>query len=194
MPIVLANGTISPSETNCPQKIPSGPHTVAEIMQFVALDEGTGRLFWLPRRGNKAWNVKHAGREVGGGVSDKGYHHFHVDGKNYRTHRVVWAISHGAWPTKFVDHINGDRSDNRPCNLREADGFQNRFNRGALDGKAEPVGVTRVASGRYVARIQHKGRVHHIGTFDCPNEAYRARCALAEKKHGDFAYHLGAGK
>jgi hypothetical protein len=45
-------------------------------------------------------------------------------------HRIVFAMHRGRWPSA-VDHVNGDRLDNRIENLREADCTQNNANRSA---------------------------------------------------------------
>src|ERR1700744_2843168 len=42
----------------------------------------------------------------------------------YRAHRLVWLMHYGTWP-KIIDHANGIKSDNRLCNLREANHHQN---------------------------------------------------------------------
>ena len=49
------------------------------------------------------------------------YHQVTVDKIKLCAHRAVWAVAHGRWPDpdKVIDHINGDRKDNRIANLRE---------------------------------------------------------------------------
>lgn len=60
-------------------------------------------------------------------------------------HRLVWLLVHKKHPKDQIDHINGNRSDNRICNLREATSFDNQRNRHKKSGKDSdlPIGVYR---------------------------------------------------
>jgi len=66
--------------------------------------------------------------KVFGSLHSGGYLHFRFNGKNELAHRVAWFFVHGSWPEGWIDHINGDKKDNRIDNLRLATPSQNRMN------------------------------------------------------------------
>ena len=89
----------------------------------------------------------------------------------------------------YVDHIDGDRLNNRRDNLRLATHAENmrnmkrpRTNTSGFKG----VYWSRQHS-KWRARIMHNGKQHCLGLFDCPQEAHAAYCKAAEELHGEFA-------
>lgn len=93
------------------------------LSNIVNYNPETGIMTWASTRGPRALE----GEEVGC-QTEQGYRRFKVDGVRYFVHRVAWELVHGVYPIQ-VDHINGDRSDNRICNLREADSSLNALNK-----------------------------------------------------------------
>lgn len=125
--------------------------------------------------------------DVAGCDNGKGYIRIYVDGTAYKGHRLAWFYVYGEWPAE-IDHINGDKSDNRLANLRSVTRSQNRMNVGAY--KSNGSGYRGVnfdkATGKWKAQIQRDGRKRAIGYFGTPEDAKAAYDAEAERLHGEY--------
>ena len=60
-----------------------------------------------------------------GSLDKDGYLIIKIKGKQYKAHRLVFAYFNDRFPTKEIDHINRNRTDNRIENLREVDRTEN---------------------------------------------------------------------
>jgi len=109
----------------------------------------------------------------GGGL--KGYHRVALDSQRYLAHRVAWLITYGDWPCGEIDHIDGDRTNNRIVNLRDVVGRVNVQNI-RLPRKFGSSGYLGVHAhqGRWVAKIQKDRKSIYIGIFDDPKTAHLA--------------------
>lgn len=159
---------------------PATDYDIARLRLVVAYDAATGALTW-------ATDGRHrrAGA-VAGHVSMLGYHVVNVPGyRTLKAHRVAWALTHGEWPSAPIDHINGDKRDNRLCNLRLVDGFVNAQNlrRPHVDNSTGLLGVTRARNGRFRAKLKADGRYLHIGIFPTADEAHCAYLAAKRLHH-----------
>jgi hypothetical protein len=63
--------------------------------------------------------------EILGNKDSNGHIQITINKKLYLAHRCAWLWFYGEWPEHDIDHINGDRSDNRLINLRKATRSQN---------------------------------------------------------------------
>jgi hypothetical protein len=150
--------------------------TLATPMPVAALREkyryDNGKLF-----------DRKTGRRAGS-LSKKGYVNVWFEGKIYRVHRVVMALHLGGdISDRFVDHINGDRADNRIENLRLVDYKTNNRNVSILkNNKSGHSGVCwNKAKKKWRVQIKVGGKAHFIGLFvkkeDAIAEAKKFRAA-----------------
>lgn len=155
--------------TDCAKEL-----TAERVRQLVSFDPDTGVFTRLTSMGNQC----KAG-SVAGSISGNGYRLISLDGRRYNAHRVAWLYVHGHWPTGQIDHINGDRLDNRIANLRDVSPSTNRENMRASP-KSAVVGMLGVRmlrpslSKSYQARIKVRGKQQHIGYFATPEAAHAA--------------------
>jgi hypothetical protein len=128
-----------------------------------------------------------------GCVRPDGYVCVGFRGKRQLQHRVIWLWMTGEWPTDLVDHINGNRSDNRWSNLRPADkrlNGQNRRRASAKNKHSGLLGVRPSPGNRWRAEIRvpcealaSGSKCLHIGTFATPEEAHSAYLTAKRKHH-----------
>lgn len=176
----------------------------ALLRKLLRYDPETGKLYWLPRtpdmfqpgnRGSDAacrsWNAKCAGREALTTLDKQGYQTGGLFGRHAKSHRVIWKIVTGE-DVEMIDHINGDKADNRWINLRSVNMAQNMKNaKQRADNEAGCTGVSlRKSTGHWRAYIAVDRRTHNLGTFVRYEDAVRAR-KTAERR---FGFHPNHGR
>lgn len=161
-----------------------------EFRKLVDYDPDSGRLVWKIRcpstftdghRRSKEWkannwNSARAGKNAGT-LSPDGYIRINILGKQYRGHRVAWAVYHGEWPDNHLDHINGIRDDNRMSNLRITNEVGNARNACLpTTNTSGVIGVTKDKNtGKWCAYIGVKMKTVHLGSFRTMDEAIACR-------------------
>lgn len=139
--------------------------TAQRLRELLSYDPKTGEF---TRRGARAGTLRPDGRRQ-----------LAVDGKIYLEHRLAWLYMTGAFPTYGVDHRDGDPSNNRWKNLREATPAQNNQN---LDARHGLRGVTKFR-GKWQAQINVDHKFVYLGLFDSPELAHEAYLAAKAKLH-----------
>lgn len=127
---------------------------------------------------------------ISGSVNKAGYLRTRVAGKLYYNHRLIWFMFHGTWPL-VIDHINGNKVDNRIENLRECTHTQNMRNSANKRTNTTGVkGVTwRPTKGKFRARITVDRKEICVGHFLTLEEAALAVQEARLKYHGEYARH-----
>jgi hypothetical protein len=139
-------------------------------------NEDTGVLCWR----NPTRSTQRAGCK-----RKDGYLVIRINGSLYYAHRLVWLFVTGNWPNEFIDHINGNRADNRFSNLRDVSVKVNTQNQRAArkDNKTTRLlGVQRNHSG-WQAVITVNGARLCCGTFNTPEAAHKAYIDAKRSMH-----------
>lgn len=152
--------------------------TADELRSRVKYDHESGKFHWL-----------NTGKEAGSLRKQAGYVTLNIDKRWFQAHRLAWLYVHGKWPDGIIDHINGERADNRLCNLRDANLSQNTAN--SRLSKANTVGLKGVSfdkkKKKYRASIVKDGKQKFLGYFTDPKEAHQSYVAAANDNFGEFA-------
>ena len=147
----------------------------------VAADFETGVLVWkdCPLM-NASWRKKHAGKPAFNVPCPHGYLRGRLDRRQFKAHRVIWALYHGEWPDGEIDHINGIRDDNRIANLRLVNPVENQRNQALRSDNTSGIsGVCWIAKRqKWEARVKLQGRCKHLGYFDEIEAAASARAQI----------------
>jgi len=141
------------------------------------------------REGKLLWKVTGRGRTIGkiaGSVIGDGYACIRIQYKLYRVHRLVWVM-YGNEPAPYIDHINGDKLDNRIENLRAATHSQNCMNRCQRSDNTSGVKGVIWKKGKWHGSIVLNGKTHAAGCFTQKEDAAIAVDKLRKELHGEFA-------
>jgi HNH endonuclease len=149
-------------------------------------------LEYYPESGHLVWRITSGRSKAGeqtGCLHVHGYLLVGIDGKVYKSHRLAWAIFYGYWPISQLDHANGDRADNRICNLREATNSQNGWNCKVRKHSKSGIKGLRWNPQRkkWEAEIRANHQRFRLGRFDCLGHALKTRAAAVKQHHGEFA-------
>lgn len=156
--------------------------THKQLCDALHYDCDTGFFTWIKPRPKIQIGVR------AGHSNNRGYRRVEFCGKGYAEHRLAWFYVTKEWPKFQIDHINGNRADNRFANLREATNGQNRANSKSYAASGYK-GVTFkkwMTKKPWQAAITHNKKVIYLGCFVTPEEAHKVYCDMAKKLHGEF--------
>lgn len=138
---------------------------------------------------NKISRTNRRAGERAESVDAIGYLCVHAAGRNLKAHRVAWYLHYGKEPGEYIDHIDGNKKNNRISNLRDAPHAMNMRNRSVSSHSASGIkGVHRRRdNGMWRAFISVNHRRKNLGQFATRREATDAVSRARRTLHGDFA-------
>lgn len=154
--------------------------TPARLREFLSYNPDTGVFTRI--KGTRG----HAAGDAVGNLNSRGYIRIIIDRIEYQAHRLAWLYAYGEWPANEIDHINGIRTDNRLCNLRDVPKTHNQQNRhGAYrNNQSGFLGVhwSKHAK-RWTSHIRINGKATGLGYFDTPEDAHAAYLQAKREHH-----------
>jgi hypothetical protein len=152
------------------------------ICEFLNYNAETGKFTWIKAACSRFQPGSTVGR-----IDRDGYIIIGLDGYEFRAHRIAWLLTHGYMPECYIDHINGDPSDNRILNLRLANFSQNGMNAKAKKNSSGFKGVVwHKRDQKWIARIRVNRKPIHIGAFKNLEDAVEARNQREIELFGEY--------
>lgn len=157
--------------------------TVSRLREVLEYNPETGLWTWL-----STLSIRRVSGSQAGELKKNGYIFIGIDCERYRAHRLAWFYVYGKWPQYQIDHINGNRSDNRLVNLRLATNKENSTNRDK--NRNNTSGFKGVfwnkRSKKWTAKINNGSKQIHLGNFYDPLDAHNAYIKASKTLFGDF--------
>jgi hypothetical protein len=156
--------------------------TQARLAELFNFDPDAG-IF--TKKMKKKGGARH-GQPVGT-ITELGYTRINCDGRLFYAHRLAWLWVTGQMPEMEIDHVNGNRSDNRIGNLRHVDHSTNQQNRRRAPASNKSTGVLGVYfdkdRGKYQAGLFVDGKRKSLGRFDSLDDASAAHLSAKRDLH-----------
>jgi hypothetical protein len=142
------------------------------IKERCLYDSETGFVTW---KEPEKYRVKHQQGQAGWvqTIGKRKYRTMVIKYRSIMAHRIAWFLYHNEWPTKEIDHIDGDGLNNKINNLRHVSKRENALNKdvhrsGRLFGCC-----FNKESKKWQAAIRIDGKKIMLGTFNTEIEAHQ---------------------
>lgn len=140
------------------------------ICELLKYDEESGTLLWKKNRGGTAKLG-----DVAGCRNSVGYLQVYIDNIPYYAHRIIYALAHAQKSIKFIDHVDGDRGNNKLPNLREVSP--------AVNAQNNKVRGTSLSRDGWCSSITKNYQQKHLGCFKNEEEAHSAYLSAKQIYH-----------
>lgn len=146
--------------------------TVDEVRLLFDYVPETGKLIRKVRTSNRIKIGDEAGQK-----NTTGHLQCRMNGRLYLVHRLIWVLVYGCLPNCEIDHIDGDKTNNRLCNLRDVSHAVNmqNLNKAPSTSKTGLLGASiDKASGKFRGSIKINGKKVNLGLFKTASDAHEA--------------------
>jgi len=155
------------------------------LKNILNYDELTGVFIWRVRdvkfftslHQYNSWNASHANKEAGSISKTHGmiFKSIRIFNKNYPGHRLAYFYMTGKWPKEDIDCIDGDYTNLKFKNIRQATRSDTRYKRSEPHGKNKLIGCHYCnTKKKYVSQTTKNGKRIFLGYFNTPEEAHQA--------------------
>lgn len=152
------------------------------LNELLSYNHITGHIHW------KVSVSKNKAGTLAGNLRNDGYIKVQINKKPFKAHRLAWAMYYGEWPDLDIDHIDGNRANNKISNLRLATRNENNRNRKAQTGSSKFKGVQwHKAANKWVARAYKDDVRVHLGVFNTEIEAATAYNKAVSEWYKEYA-------
>ena len=148
------------------------------IRDIIHYDPASGEFRWITK---PSYKIREG--SIAGTVRADGYRIIMIEGVRYYAHRLAWYLYYGDWPSKWIDHIDRNPSNNRIANLREVTYSENAQNSRPRTNSSRPAKGISLYRGKFQVSIGVDKRQYHIGTFSTFEEAVEAYEESKSKLH-----------
>jgi len=148
------------------------------------------------KNGNLIWKFAKSRRvkagDIAGCLDEYGYILIGVNGGVYRAHRLIYFYHHGYFPL-FIDHIDGNRANNKIENLRSVTTSQNAMNQKISTRNSSGIkGVMwHKRDKKWVVQLRVNSKNHSFGYFDDKELAELVAIEATNKLHKEFSAYKG---
>jgi hypothetical protein len=144
-----------------------------------------GKLYWKNPTHQKVKKGSKAGY-----VNSQGYFQISINNKKVKEHQIIFLMKNGYIP-KEIDHIDGNKLNNKIENLREVTRLQNAYNKSAYKtNKSGSKNVSWKAKiNKWQVDISYEGKRKYIGVFEDFELAELVAAEARNKYHGKYANH-----
>ena len=153
--------------------------TIDHLKSILIYNPTTGEFVWKTRQYRSDLIGKRAGSPT-----NMGYWAIAINNKKTLAHRLAWLYMTGNFPANHIDHINGDKQDNRFENLREVTRFGNLQNMRSPT-KANKSGFLGVCQhqNKWLVQIMINGKRIRESGFNTPEQAHQRYLELKRLHH-----------